>query len=192
MGKRYGLVIDLENCVGCNACTVACRQENGEHIPIGEFRTKVHVIESGSFPNVEKVFVKVGCMHCAEAPCIEACPQDAVYKNAEGITMINRENCIFCESCVDVCPYHARVINIMDEAHGMADGCNFCFDRLLRGDSPACMVNCVGRALTFGDLNDPGSEVSKKAKLARPLKADLKTNPSVLYIPPVKGNWDIV
>jgi tetrathionate reductase subunit B len=190
MAKRYGLVIDLENCVGCNACTVACRQANGEVIPQGEFRTMLHVVESGTYPDVAKVFMKTACMHCADAPCIEACPEQAVYKTEEGITRINRDQCIQCEACVDACPYHARIINTLDDAHGMADGCDFCSSRLELGETPACMVNCVGHALTFGDLNDPGSEVSKKAQSAKPLKPELKTSPSVLYIPPSKGKWE--
>src|SRR5271157_1944009 len=103
---RYGMLIDLLRCVGCNACTVACKANNST--PEGVFFTHVDKVETGKFPNTTVVFFPRACMHCKDAPCITVCPTHASYKRADGIVMVNADECIGCRYCVAACPYGAR------------------------------------------------------------------------------------
>lgn len=162
MAKRYAMVIDLNRCVGCNACTIECRQEWKEKVPSGEFRSRIKEIENGKYPNISMVYRRTACMHCADAPCVKACP------------------------------YKVRYLNTDNKVNDKADSCNFCYPRTQKGEKPACTVNCVGNVFTFGDLNDPKGEVAKKVKLAKPLRPDLKTKPSVYYIPFGNRKWDVI
>lgn len=193
MAKKYVMVIDLNGCVNCNACTVACKQTWADKVPPNEFRSKVKVVERGKYPDVHQVFRRTACMHCTDAPCVEACPVTPVKasrKTEEGVTIVEESLCIQCGACVDACPYKVRYLNTKNKVNDKADGCNFCYPRLKQGEQPACTVNCVGKVFTFGDMNDSGSEVAKKVKSAQPMRPDLKTKPSVYYIP-VKGReWE--
>ncbi len=176
-GRRLGLVVDLARCVGCEACTVACKAENG--VPDPHWRSRIVLVPG--WGTSEPRPVKWGCMHCDEAPCVSVCPTGATYKRADGIVAIDANRCIGCRYCMVACPYGAR---FFDEQRGVPDKCDLCLDRVDRGLEPACAVTCVGRAITFGDLNDPDSEVAAAVASGRaqPMHPELGTEPSVYYI----------
>lgn len=157
--KRYGMVIDLRKCVGCEACTVACKSENG--VPLGHFRTTVKTVESGTFPKPKMDFIPTLCNHCETPGCVQVCPTMATFQQ-DGAVLINPVDCIGCQYCIAACPYGARYFNAET---GVVDKCSYCYHRLEMGEVPACMNTCVARARIFGDLNDPNSEISKARKL---------------------------
>ena len=152
---RYGFVIDQSKCVGCHACSLACKAEH--EVPLGNYRTWVKVIEKGSFPNTKKSFLVQRCNHCQDAPCVEICPTKALYKRSDGIVDFNKDACIGCKSCLNACPYEAIYI---DNASGTAAKCNFCAHRTDHGVQPACVVVCPVQAIISGDLEDPTSQIS--------------------------------
>jgi phenylacetyl-CoA:acceptor oxidoreductase subunit 1 len=186
---RWAMVADLERCVGCQTCTAACRHANATS-PAVQWR-KVIDIEAGSFPDVRRTFVPVGCQHCADPPCMHVCPSTATRQRADGIVTIDYDICIGCAYCDVACPYQARFkvtkedfaydegpmqneIEREDPARlGVAQKCTFCSDRidfgiengLIPGSdpraTPACVNSCIADALQFGDLDDPDSNVSK-------------------------------
>ena len=186
-GKRYGMVVDLRKCIGCQACTVSCSMENLP--PIGQFRTTVLQYEVDRGTDVPPAMVSLPrlCNHCDEPPCVPVCPVSATYKRADGIVVVNNERCVGCAYCVQACPYDARFINHETQT---ADKCTFCEHRLEVGLLPACVESCVGGARVIGDLNDPGSEINLRMQAhhqAHPdgikvLKPDMKTQPRVFYI----------
>ena len=153
---RFGMVVDLAACVGCNACVIACKQEHS--VPLTKYSTWVESWDAGAYPAVKRANLPKLCNHCADAPCIAACPTEASYVEEGGIVFINKEECIGCGKCVDACPYGARWL---DEEEKVAGKCVFCIDRALAGLLPACAGTCPSQARVFGDLNDPGSEASK-------------------------------
>jgi phenylacetyl-CoA:acceptor oxidoreductase subunit 1 len=185
---RWAMVADLERCVGCQTCTAACRHSNATS-PAVEWR-KVLDVEAGSYPNVSRVFVPVGCQHCADPPCMHVCPTTATRQRADGIVTIDYDICIGCAYCEVACPYQARFLvhephyaygaamqneieRAEDERVGVAQKCTFCSDRIDFGidngltpgvdprASPACVNACIADALHFGDLDDPDSNVSR-------------------------------
>ncbi|HYF93270.1 MAG TPA: 4Fe-4S dicluster domain-containing protein [Symbiobacteriaceae bacterium] len=176
---RYGMVIDLRQCIGCYACTVSCKSEN--QVPLGVFRTWVKEVEVGAFPNVSRHFLPWLCNQCEDPVCVRNCPVGATYKRADGITVIAQDECIGCRYCIASCPYGARFIN---PETNTASKCDFCVHRVEQGLVPSCVNTCVGRARVFGDLNDPESEISKL--IARTptqvLKPEAGTEPRVFYI----------
>jgi len=185
---RWAMVADLERCVGCQTCTAACRHSNATS-PAVQWR-KVLDIEAGSYPNVSRVFVPVGCQHCADPPCMHVCPSTATRQRADGIITIDHDICIGCAYCEVACPYQARFL-VKDPHHaygpamqneieradyarvGVAQKCSFCSDRIDFGlengltpgvdprATPACVNACIADALHFGDLDDPNSNVSR-------------------------------
>ncbi|OOF83167.1 tetrathionate reductase subunit TtrB [Rodentibacter ratti] len=179
---RYGMLIDLRRCIGCQACTVSCSVEN--HSPLGEFRTTVRQYEVVDKDyGVNNVLLPRLCNHCDNPPCVPVCPVQATYQRKDGIVVINNETCIGCAYCVQACPYDARFIN---EETKTADKCTFCAHRLEVGLLPACVESCVGGARIIGDLNDPNSTISKmllehKADL-KVLKPEAGTIPQVFYL----------
>ncbi|MGL4614099.1 MAG: sulfate reduction electron transfer complex DsrMKJOP subunit DsrO [Shewanella sp.] len=183
-GKRYGMVIDLRRCVGCQACTVACTLENQP--PLGQFRTTVQQYEvsqqDASTPPAFLMLPRL-CNHCENPPCIPICPTGATFQREDGIVVVNNEWCVGCGYCVHACPYDARFIN---HETNCADKCTFCAHRLEAGLLPACVETCVGEARVIGDLNDPKSQISQllKANTAdiKVLKPDANTAPRVFYI----------
>jgi Fe-S-cluster-containing dehydrogenase component/DMSO reductase anchor subunit len=185
---RWAMVADLERCVGCQTCTAACRHANATS-PAVQWR-KVLDIEAGTFPNVSRTFVPVGCQHCADPPCMHVCPTTATRQRADGIVTIDYALCIGCAYCEVACPYQARFlvdapqfaygaalqseIEREDPARlGVAQKCTFCSDRIDFGvangltpgveplATPACVNSCIADALQFGDLDDPNSNVSQ-------------------------------
>lgn len=178
---RYGMVIDLRRCIGCNSCTVACKSEN--NIPTGVWRSWVKGIEKGEYPDPSMSFLPRLCNHCDHAPCVELCPVKASYKREDGLVLIDYDRCIGCGYCVVNCPYNSRFINPIRHT---ADKCTFCVQRLDAGYLPACVTTCIGRARTFGDLDDPKSEISQilSSVPTQSLRPELGTDPKVFYIMP--------
>ena len=173
----YGFVIDLEKCVGCHGCSVACKGANGT--PPTVTRSRVDRGTEGSYPNAVRTIRPMLCMMCENPPCVAVCPQGATtIRDEDGIVVIDADRCIGCKYCIAACPYGARKLNRTSEnmfgadvpapyeSYGVqrelvAEKCIFCEARLAEGKQPACVVNCPGRARYFGDLDDPESPVSK-------------------------------
>ncbi|AQL44496.1 4Fe-4S ferredoxin [Halorientalis sp. IM1011] len=207
---RWGMVIDLQKCVGCDSCSVACKAEN--RTPPGVSYNVVMEEEHGEFPNVQRTNVPRPCMQCENPPCVQVCPVSATYKMDNGVVNIDYDRCIGCRYCMIACPYGARYFDFgenyddeVDEAgeitspeYGVDRGerepkkspvgnvrkCHFCHHRLNRGEEPACVETCVGDARNMGDLDDPDSEVAQMAESTRAmqLKEDEGTDPNVYYL----------
>ena len=185
---RWAMVADLRRCVGCQTCTAACRHANATP-PETQWR-RVIDIEIGEYPDVSRVFVPVGCMHCDDPPCMDVCPSTATRKRDDGIVTIDYDLCIGCAYCAVACPYQARYktdratfaygVASEDETQrfdaaklGVATKCTFCVDRIDAGlakgltpgvdpqATPACVNSCISAALHFGDIENPNSNVSK-------------------------------
>jgi Fe-S-cluster-containing dehydrogenase component/formate-dependent nitrite reductase membrane component NrfD len=175
---QLGFVIDHSRCIGCHACTVACKAEND--VPLGSFRTWVKYTERGTFPEVRRSFAVLRCNQCSEAPCVAICPVRALEKRSDGIVDIDPKRCIGCKSCLQGCPYDALYIN---DASGTAEKCHFCAHRTEIGLAPACAVVCPTEAIVPGDLDDPESRVArmKAGGGLRVRKPEAGTRPNVLY-----------
>jgi len=176
---KYGFVIDQRKCIGCHACTVACKAEHD--MPIGVYRTWVKYIEKGAFPNTRRHFLVTRCNHCDDAPCVAICPTKALYKRADGIVDFDRERCIGCKSCMQACPYDALYID--PESHTAAK-CNYCAHRVDQGLQPACVIVCPVQAIIAGDLDDPYSEIARLVgrESVRVRRPEQGTRPKVYYI----------
>ena len=176
---KYGFVIDQRKCIGCHACTVACKAEHD--VPIGVYRTWVKYVEKGEFPNTRRHFLVNRCNHCDDAPCVAICPTKALFKRADGIVDFDRERCIGCKSCMQACPYDA--IYIDPNTHTAAK-CNFCAHRVEQGLQPACVVVCPEQAIIAGDLHDPNSQIARLVgrESVRVRRPEQGTGPNVYYI----------
>jgi tetrathionate reductase subunit B len=183
---RWAMLVDLKRCIGCRTCTVACKSEN--EVPLGVFRTFVHELEEGNFPNTKRFFAATQCNHCSEAPCLPVCPVDpikgtykspngdnieyerrATYQRPDGVVLVDYDRCIGCHACVEACPYQARYVDPSkkaggDPANNTVGKCTYCDHRIDNGVAPSCVQTCLGKALLLGDLNDPSSEISKRLK----------------------------
>ena len=204
---HYGMVIDTKRCVGCNACTVACKMAN--NVPQDIFWTRALTdggemmdTPAGEFPDVSLRYITVSCQHCENPACAKVCPVGATYKDPEtGVVRQDYDKCIGCRMCMSACPYTGvRSFNWeeprypMDFALGDADApkhqkhvvekCIFCYQRLARGETPACLDLCPARARHLGDLDDPDSEVAKppKERPSEQLLPSEGTKPSVYYL----------
>lgn len=154
----YAMVIDLNRCVGCHACVMACKAEWG--LPTEESRCWVKPIGPAETPyGLASTFYVGLCNHCDEPSCVEECPTGATYKTKNGSVVVNKELCIGCGNCAVACPYGARYINRLNKK---VDKCTFCDERVARGEEPACVKTCPTTARIFGDLEDTKSEVYKK------------------------------
>ncbi len=175
---QLGFLIDHRRCIGCHACTVACKAEND--VPLGSFRTWVKYSEAGRFPDVRRHFTVLRCNHCTTAPCVTICPVNALDKRRDGIVDIDRDACIGCKACMQACPYDALYLN---EDLGAVEKCHYCAHRVERGLEPACVVVCPETAIISGDLHDPGSRI---ARMVRELSTEVRrpeqrTGPNVHY-----------
>ncbi|HVL55839.1 MAG TPA: 4Fe-4S dicluster domain-containing protein [Burkholderiaceae bacterium] len=185
---RWAMVVDLRRCVGCQTCTAACKHANAT--PPGVQWRRVLDLETGEFPDVQRAFVPVACMHCDEPPCRDVCPTTATRKRADGVVTIDYDLCIGCAYCTVACPYQARslarratfaygepipaeTVRHDDARLGVATKCTFCVERIDAGiaagqrpgvdpdATPACANSCIAGALHFGDVDDPNGNVSQ-------------------------------
>ncbi len=153
---RWVKVLDQTRCIGCHACTTACKSENS--VPLGVSRTYVKSVDVGRFPQVRRAFQVTRCNQCEDAPCVTACPTRAMYRRPDGIVDFDKSICIGCKACMAACPYDAIFINPEDHS---AEKCNFCAHRLDVGLEPACVVVCPTEAILVGNLDDPRSAVAR-------------------------------
>ncbi|HCJ32699.1 MAG TPA: hypothetical protein DHV65_00135 [Ktedonobacter sp.] len=176
---KYAFVIDQRKCIGCHACTVACKAEHD--VPIGVYRTWVKYIEKGEFPNSRRYFLVNRCNHCDDAPCVAICPTKALYKRSDGIVDFDANRCIGCKSCMQACPYDALYI---DPYSHTAAKCNYCAHRTEVGMEPACVVVCPVHAIVAGDMHDPHTEIARiiAREPVRVRKPEQGTKPNVYYV----------
>jgi Fe-S-cluster-containing dehydrogenase component/formate-dependent nitrite reductase membrane component NrfD len=175
---KWAKVIDHESCVGCHACSTACKSEN--EVPLSVNRTYVKYVDVGSFPQARRAFQVTRCNQCEDSPCTVACPTTAMYRRSDGIVDFDKSICIGCKACIAACPYDAIFINPEDHS---AEKCNFCAHRLDVGLEPACVVVCPTEAIMVGDMLDPSSRVSQMihrepVAVRRPEK---ETRPKLFY-----------
>jgi len=199
------MVIDLKTCVGCQACTIACKSSNGT--PPDIFFSQVHEREIGEYPNARREFLPILCNHCADAPCVEVCPTGASFQREDGIVAVKADICIGCRSCDLACPYgHRHFVKpgVLKEGYftdgqtpfeevkyerwteGTVIKCDFCMDRVDQGLEPACVNTCPPSARIFGDLDDPASDVSRllEERESYTLLPEAGTKPCVHYLKP--------
>jgi Fe-S-cluster-containing dehydrogenase component/formate-dependent nitrite reductase membrane component NrfD len=172
-------VLDHTRCIGCHACTVACKSEN--EVPLDVSRTYVKHVETGLFPDTRRHFQVTRCNQCADPPCVHACPTTAMYQRNDGLVDFDKNVCIGCKACIAACPYDAIFINPED---GSAEKCNFCAHKLDKGLEPACVTVCPAEAILIGDLNDPTNKVAEivgrePVNVRRPEK---HTKPKMYYL----------
>jgi len=198
---RYGLVIDLNRCIGCDTCTIACKAANATSR--GIMWCRVLKYETGKYPNSRLNFLPVTCMHCAEPECVKVCPTGATTKRDDGIVVIDSDKCVGCRYCMVACPYASRYFSeelrsyypghltsyekmgYLKHKAGTVQKCDLCLARVEQGLQPSCVVACPAGARFFGDLDDPDSEVSRliTERGGFVLNPELGTQPSVYYLP---------
>jgi tetrathionate reductase subunit B len=200
----YGMGIEIDKCIGCNRCVVACKAENGVPDEPYYFRTWVErysVLANGEVevecisvdpgkqqeePPAEKrdvvrsFFVPKLCNHCAHPPCVQVCPVGATFATQDGVVIVDRERCLGCRYCIQACPYGARFLNPNTKT---ADKCTFCYHRVVKGLMPACVEVCPTGARVFGDLRSRASRLVRMQRMSKihVLKPDLNTKPKVYY-----------
>lgn len=207
--RRLGMVIDLQRCILCRACTVACKQEN--KTPPGMLYNPVLEEETGEYPKPARQWFPRPCNHCDKPACLEACPNDAIIKRADGIVYIDPQLCQGVQACIDACPYGVPVFDKGDKYvgdwneiaspeltlmakpgkgifAGKARKCAFCVHKQDADgnyvDLPACAKTCMGKAIHFGDLNDAEGELPKLLKTRKHIRRleEKGTVPNVYYL----------
>ena len=163
---RWAKVIDQTRCIGCHACTTACKSEN--LVPLGVTRTYVKHVDVGTFPQARRAHQVTRCNQCAHAPCVTACPTSAMFKRADGIVDFDKSICIGCKACMAACPYDAIFINPEDHS---AEKCNFCAHRIDIGLEPACVVVCPVEAILVGDMDAAADAYRRAIEIRRSASA---------------------
>ena len=175
---RYAILLDLEQCVGCEACTVACKLDNrtSKSIKWGRIIEE----ESGAFPDVTKIYAPMLCMQCENPQCVEVCPTGASYRRPDGLVLVDPKKCMGCKFCIIACPYMERYTN----PKGYVEKCDFCVDRLDEKQLPVCVETCPYGARIFGDLDDSESEISRRMKSGKTvaLKGEEIYRPRMRYL----------
>jgi len=202
---RLGMVIDLDRCIGCDACTLACKAEQGT--PGDVYYARVYKRVFGEYPNVRGFFLPVLCNQCENPACMNSCPAHAITITPEGVVVVDDDKCTGCKTCVAACPYgnmflpdgygktyYNDYVTPIEEFHrkyrkpNTAMKCDFCLHRVRQGLDPACVAACPAEARIFGDLDDPNSKPNKYIKERVPpatlfqLLPEAGTKPKVMYI----------
>lgn len=207
----YGMVIDMERCIGCQACSTACMEEN--NVGLDHIWNRVLTVggdeidtPAGEYPEdggdgtgtMSLDYQPTACQHCDNAPCVKVCPVNATYTREDGIVEIDYEKCIGCRYCIAACPYNARSFNydkpvqmpaegtgnVPERPQGVVEKCTFCTHRVEEDIDPACVVACPADARIFGDLDDPKSTVSQYVDKYEPdqLLDELDVDPKTYYV----------
>ena len=202
--SKFAIAVDRHRCIGCTTCVLSCKMQN--NVPMGMLWNRV-LTEGcdafdgavGTYPNLSRAYLPIACQHCENPACLRVCPTGATYKDDKGRVEIDYDKCIGCRMCMAACPYNARVFNWEEPVRdpdfdygdkdvpvrpkGVAEKCTLCKERTDRGDEPMCVVCCPTKARTFGDLDDPESEISKliREKSAYTLLDEYGTKPQVYY-----------
>ncbi len=204
---HYGMAIDVKRCIGCQTCAVSCEMAN--NLPCDIWWNRVLTVGSGEidiaegqWPNNKISWIPTSCQHCENPACVKVCPVGATFKDPEtGIVRQDYDKCIGCRMCVSACPYTGvRSFNweeprflidfptgdaeVPEHQKHVVEKCTFCYHRIAKGEKPACMVLCPGRARYWGDFDDPDSEVSQliRDREYMQLLPEMGTNPSVYYL----------
>ena len=175
---RYAMAVDTVRCVGCNACVLACKAEN--NLPNGGFRDWITTETRGVFPHLSMEIRSERCNHCSVSPCTMCCPTGASHVAEGGVVLVDPGKCTGCKACIAACPYDARYVR----PEGYIDKCTFCIHRVREGKLPACVGICPTYALTFGDINDPDSEISEvlRRRQHKTLRTALGLQPNVFFL----------
>jgi molybdopterin-containing oxidoreductase family iron-sulfur binding subunit len=194
---RWGMLVDTTKCnSGCDDCVTACRKENGWPEPKGPTDVQwIRKVEIKQISTGRQATLPMMCQHCANPPCVDVCPTAASFKRADGIVLVDKHRCIGCRYCMMACPYKARSFvhepvldhdSDMPRGQGTVESCTLCVHRVDRGQQPACVEACAKgtRALVFGDLNDPNSEISLRIRsvTTSQLRADLGLNTGFSFV----------
>ncbi len=209
-GKSYVMVVDVNKCIGCGKCVIACKTENDipmdlpisrtwiegyavkERIPVSKSEVRKLVLNTSENPFLEEDWIRISkesqtfyvpklCNHCENAPCVNVCPVYARFHTKDGVVLVDKDTCIGCKYCIVACPYGATFLHPEEK---VTDKCTFCYHRIKRGLQPACVLACPTGARVFGDINDENCEVSRLVRENRVsvLKPEEGTFPRVLYI----------
>jgi len=180
---KLGFLVDLDLCMGCKGCEVACKVEN--KVPLHSWRLRVKYVDVGTYPETKRTFTPLRCNHCEDAPCERICPVSALHYLDNGIVNIDKDRCIGCAGCMMACPYGAIY---MDPVTNTADKCTYCAHRVASEMMPACVVACPVEANIFGDLDDSTSNISRyimqhqKGSGVRVRKPEKNTHPKHFYV----------
>lgn len=202
---KMGMVINLNRCMGCQTCVLACKMQN--NVPMGMHWNRVLTQSEegldgvqGTYPYVEKEYVPVSCQHCENAPCVKACPVAATYRDENGRVLIDYDRCIGCRYCMAACPYNVRVFRweeavqnpnfnygdsrVPERKVGIVEKCTMCKELTDEGKEPRCVQCCPAEARIFGDLDDPESTISRyiRENNAEALLKEKGTKPQVYYV----------
>ena len=178
--RRFAMVVDTHRCVGCSACVLACMAEND--VPDGFCRDWIVQEVAGTFPDLTQEIRSERCMHCSNPPCVEVCPTSASHVGTSDAVLVHQEMCTNYKTYINTYPYNTRYIH----PKKYIDKYTFCHHRTERGESPACVAICPTHALTFGDRNDPESEVSQilASRDWRVLHPEAGSEPNVFFLTP--------